>query len=605
MNLLPLRVCLLIASIYGYFLIFAQFAFVELIRAGGANATSEKMILAAMAVGGISAGFFIAWRGLSSQSLRASLLVSAALAGLAPLLNSIPSALLIGFFSGAMLGIATVCLATLLRGWCGIFWIGLGTGIAYAFCNVPLVFEASPSQQAWIAAGLASLGALLVPKEGEPLPIITMAPSTSRDLAFGVLIFTALVWLDSAAFFIIQHESEMKAGTWGSGHLWRNATLHFLAALLTGYWMRSGSARALPLVAWTLLALACFAVNDPSTRSISGWLYPLGVSVYSVALVAWPGFLSGANDRRQIAWRAALLFGIAGWFGSANGIGMAQSLKTIPSWFIIVAGLAVLIGMKNWRTALVIGFLFCAFQLGNSNRKTPSEIARERGKQVYLAEGCIHCHSQYTRPGTLDAALWGEANDPAASLLHKPVLIGNRRQGPDLANIGLRRSSTWLKLHFIAPQAFAPSSPMPSYAHLFKDRRGDDLIAYLKSLGAGNEGDHFRHTTSWRLSDSQHNEDGELLYARHCRVCHGDEGRANGAKAALLTRTPANLADGPFAWTAGDADLPDRLARIIKFGISGTDMPGHETLKDGEISALRDYLLKIRLPSHSVRAGQQ
>ena len=69
------------------------------------------------------------------------------------------------------------------------------------------------------------------------------------------------------------------------------------------------------------------------------------------------------------------------------------------------------------------------------------------------------------------------------------MLIGNRRQGPDLINVGARRSEKWLKLHFIDPQTYVPGSSMPSYGHLFETDRGDDHGRYLKDhvleLGEG------------------------------------------------------------------------------------------------------------------------
>ena len=37
----------------------------------------------------------------------------------------------------------------------------------------------------------------------------------------------------------------------------------------------------------------------------------------------------------------------------------------------------------------------------------------ERGRHVYIAEGCINCHSQYVRPNTTDVAMWGPAGMPA------------------------------------------------------------------------------------------------------------------------------------------------------------------------------------------------
>ena len=113
-----------------------------------------------------------------------------------------------------------------------------------------------------------------------------------------VLIFTALVWMDSAAFFIIQHSADLKSGTWGEGLLWRNAAVHLAVAILAGIWLARGGARSLPGVAWVLLAVAALAVNAESTRGMAGWFYPAGVSLYSAALVAWPGWFSGANGAR-------------------------------------------------------------------------------------------------------------------------------------------------------------------------------------------------------------------------------------------------------------------------------------------------------------------
>ncbi len=106
--------------------------------------------------------------------------------------------------------------------------------------------------------------------------------------------FTALVWMDSAAFFIIQHAGDLKSGTWGDVFLWRNAAVHLLLACVAGLWLARGGARSLPATAWVLLAVAALAVNDESTRPIAGWFYPAGVSLYSAALVAWPGWCAGA-----------------------------------------------------------------------------------------------------------------------------------------------------------------------------------------------------------------------------------------------------------------------------------------------------------------------
>lgn len=106
------------------------------------------------------------------------------------------------------------------------------------------------------------------------------------------------------------------------------------------------------------------------------------------------------------------------------------------------------------------------------------------GRQVYVSEGCIHCHSQYVRPVGQDQVLWGESTSVERALAQEPVLIGNRRQGPDLANVGQRRSSGWNRLHLMEPSALVQGSRMPSYRYLFEpgDERGEALLVYLSTL---------------------------------------------------------------------------------------------------------------------------
>lgn len=108
------------------------------------------------------------------------------------------------------------------------------------------------------------------------------------------------------------------------------------------------------------------------------------------------------------------------------------------------------------------------------------------GRQVYISEGCIHCHSQYVRPVGRDGELWGASTSVARALSQEPVLIGNRRQGPDLANVGDRRSKEWNRLHLIAPSSVVLGSRMPSYRHLFESdsELGEALLVYLDSLRA-------------------------------------------------------------------------------------------------------------------------
>jgi cytochrome c oxidase cbb3-type subunit 2 len=498
--------------------------------------------------------------------------------------------------SGLALGCATVSLAALLPSWCGLPAVGVGTGLGYAVCNIPAVFQSSPAHQACISAAIAVIGAVAVPSSQAIRPVMTQR---SLPLISALLLFTALVWMDSAAFFIIQHADDLKSATWGEAHLWRNAALHLLAAIASGF-ILTKSPKLAPLLGWLLLAIAGYSVNSPSSRESAGWLYPPAVSMYSVALVAWPGWFSGTSGSRATAWKAAWLFAIAGWFGSTNGIGMVQSLHRVPTAFLAVAAFVVVLSLalsdlRHWRKALVIGIIAI---IGSTSMlppsKQPTTTAAERGRLVYISEGCIHCHTRYPRPGSADETLWGPAADHESVLKQQPVLIGNRRQGPDLANVGARRSEAWLKAHFLNPRALSPDSTMPVYAHLFEDTRGDDLVRYLRESGIQNIHALMKQQQEWKPKESTSTRDATSLFARHCAACHGENANGHGTIASQLHVQPTNLHHGPFVRTSSTEDIRLQIARIIKFGVIGSDMPGHETMRDDEIMVLADMLADWR-----------
>lgn len=96
-----------------------------------------------------------------------------------------------------------------------------------------------------------------------------------------------------------------------------------------------------------------------------------------------------------------------------------------------------------------------------------------RGRAVYLANGCVACHTQQpsaTGAGIADAARgWGRASVAADYHYDEPPLLGTMRTGPDLFNIGVRQpSADWHLGHLFQPRAYVPHSIMPSYPYLFE-----------------------------------------------------------------------------------------------------------------------------------------
>lgn len=97
------------------------------------------------------------------------------------------------------------------------------------------------------------------------------------------------------------------------------------------------------------------------------------------------------------------------------------------------------------------------------------------GREVYIALGCVYCHSQQVRPPRYGADLdrgWGVRRTVARDHLYdQPPVLGTMRTGPDLANIGRRQpSESWHLLHLYEPVLTSPGSLMPPHRFLFEQR---------------------------------------------------------------------------------------------------------------------------------------
>lgn len=110
------------------------------------------------------------------------------------------------------------------------------------------------------------------------------------------------------------------------------------------------------------------------------------------------------------------------------------------------------------------------------NAETMSEAAR-KGKALYIANGCVACHTQQVRNVDMDK-VWGTRPSIAADYAaigredlwrNTATLMGTERTGPDLTNVGNRQPSLeWNLLHLYNPRAVVKSSIMPAYPWLFK-----------------------------------------------------------------------------------------------------------------------------------------
>lgn len=644
----------LIAITYVYFLIFAQFAFLKRLAVLGIADAHLKAVMAAMVFGGVLFSLLtprLKWIPSPGLRLRIAFLACAIAAFLTLLPLTLAMAIAVSFLIGCGLGLLTVTLVTYLRLWMGdgnlLLKVGVGTGLGYLICNIPPFFSASGLSQSMTAGVLCLLGIVVAQESQEnqkqaaslSLQEGISHPAQTTSFLRSLACFTALVWLDSAAFFIIQNTPDLKAGTWqGTVHLSINGILHFAAALGSVWLLRRlGLSRVLPL-AFFALAIACLLLLDPAQALIASAFYPVGVSLYSVALVAYPSLLTTAVSAEERGKQAGWIYAIAGWFGSGLGIGMGQNLGHVPPAFVLAAGLLVLWPGLVWllrvrrlelgAVALVMLVAFGINQVITADHRTPLSAsavkqgavergAVERGRRVYISEGCIHCHSQYVRSNTSsDVLMWGPVLSIAELRREHPPLIGNRRQGPDLSNIGSRRSPLWLKAHFYDPSEVSHASFMPSYQYLFRDERGNDLVAYMQSLHGADTTQHLQEEAIWHPAASTFThfsvpdtvKTGQALFDAHCATCHQTSGITRRTWQASFKTLPPDLSLGPYRHLdpqASPGELTDRLAHIIKFGFPGTDMPGHEYLSDQTIFSISIFLeQKIQKNTSSQSSSQ-
>jgi cbb3-type cytochrome c oxidase subunit II len=611
-------VCL-VAITYIYFLIFAQFAFLKRLATLGIADTHLKVVMAAMATGGILFSLLASkplLRFSPQLRLRAGLIACATAALLSLLSFGLVASVGVSFLIGCGVGLLTVTLVSHLDLWIGtehrLLKVGLGTGIGYFVCNVPLLFTAAPRLQALTAAVLCLLGIVAASRGNQHTDTAeATTPETNVPFIFVLISFVALIWLDSAAFYIIQNTPSLKAGTWqGTLHLWVDGTLHLAAAIASAWLLRRRGLSLVLSLAVLSLACACLLLFDPSRVLLASAFYPIGVSLYSVALVAYPSLLIPASSPSERARRTGIIYAIAGWVGSAMGIGMAQNLGHIPTIFIFATCAAVLgpqlprIFAAHRREILTVtGGMLAAFGVGKALEHTgltdSTQIAR--GRKVYISEGCINCHSQYIRPNTPDVVLWGPTQTLDELRAERPPLIGNRRQGPDLSEVGGRRSPLWLMAHQHNPRQLSYGSFMPSYSYLFHngDTRGDDLVAYLSSLRGTGTAQHLAQERAWQPTASSTKRasasEGADLFVKECATCHTAEGTTRQTWQTDFKRLPPNLTSDPWLHLR-PSDPPNRLSQIIKFGIPGTDMPGHEYLSDQDIASI---VLWLKSTMHS------
>jgi len=113
----------------------------------------------------------------------------------------------------------------------------------------------------------------------------------------------------------------------------------------------------------------------------------------------------------------------------------------------------------------------------------PYTALQLEGRDIYIREGCVGCHSQMIRPFRAETERYGHYSVAGEFIYDRPFLWGSKRTGPDLHRVGGRYSDEWHRVHLTNPRDVVPESIMPSYPWLDENALdGSDIQTKMKTL---------------------------------------------------------------------------------------------------------------------------
>jgi cytochrome c oxidase cbb3-type subunit I/II len=223
-------------------------------------------------------------------------------------------------------------------------------------------------------------------------------------------------------------------------------------------------------------------------RAIGGSLYIVGAVLMAFNL--WKTARSGEFVPEQEA-QAAPLRAQTGSAEERHPWGH-RWLETKPITFTVLAFVAVLIG----GLLEIVPMYLIKENVPTIAAVKPYTPLEVMGRDLYIREGCVGCHSQMVRPFRSETERYGEYSKAGEFIYDHPFLWGSKRTGPDLHRVGGKYPDAWHYNHLEDPSSTSPGSIMPRYPWLLTQKLDTSSlparIAALRKVGvpypAGAEG---------------------------------------------------------------------------------------------------------------------
>ncbi|MFK7049376.1 cytochrome-c oxidase, cbb3-type subunit I [Flavobacterium davisii] len=199
-------------------------------------------------------------------------------------------------------------------------------------------------------------------------------------------------------------------------------------------------------------------------RAVGGSMYLIGmlVMVYN----AYKTVVNGQSVEDELAEAPALVT-IAPY--RLKNEKFHAWLERKPVQLTVLATIAILIG----GIIQIIPTIVVKSNIPTISSVKPYTPLELEGRDLYIREGCVGCHSQMIRPFRSEVARYGEYSKSGEYVYDHPFLWGSKRTGPDLFRVGGKYNDNWHFNHMWDPQSTSAGSIMPAYKWLFDNKSAD------------------------------------------------------------------------------------------------------------------------------------
>jgi cytochrome c oxidase cbb3-type subunit I/II len=196
-------------------------------------------------------------------------------------------------------------------------------------------------------------------------------------------------------------------------------------------------------------------------RAVGGTLYIFGVwlMAYNLWRTARAGVFVPEEEVQAVSYRSQ---------PAAHGE-PAFSHRWLESKPILLTGLA-LVAVLIGGMIEIIPMIVVKENVPTISSVKPYTALEVMGRDIYIREGCLACHSQMIRPFRSETERYGEYSKAGEFVYDHPFLWGSKRIGPDLQRVGGKYPDAWHYNHLDDPRSTSPGSIMPRYLWLLSQK---------------------------------------------------------------------------------------------------------------------------------------